>query len=113
MDRVYRTGRVFYIRLPDGSKAFLRYHVEDGSLYLDATYTPERWRGRGLAARLVEEAVKYAVENGLKVVPVCSYSIYFFMKRPELRYLLDDRYRDMDLEDLYRVRLREEAEAHK
>jgi len=105
---VEMTGRVFFIRLPDGSKAYLRYHREDGRLFLDATYTPEKWRGRGLAKRLVEKAIEYAEQNGLKIVPICSYSVYYFLKNPDKRDLLAEEYRDIDLEAYFKERLEAE-----
>ncbi len=105
---VEMTGRVFYIRLPDKSKAYLRYHIEDGKLYLDATYTPEQWRGRGLARKLVEKAIDYAVSKGLKIAPICSYSVYYFLKNPDKRDLLADEYRGIDLEEYFKERLEAE-----
>jgi len=109
--RVEMTGRVFYIRLPDGSKAYLRYHVDDGKLYLDATYTPDKWRGRGLAKKLVDYALDYAARNNLKVAPICSYSVRYFIKNPDKKILLADEYREMDLERYFEERLRAEQES--
>ena len=106
--KVEMTGRVFYIRLPDRSKAYLRYHIEDGKLFLDATYTPENWRGRGLARKLVERALEYAAENGLKIAPICSYSVYYFLKNPDRRDMLAEEYRSIDLEKYFKERLEEE-----
>ncbi len=111
--KVEMTGRVFYIRLPDGSKAYLRYHIEDGKLYLDATYTPEQWRGRGLAKKLVDYAVDYAVKNNLKIAPICSYSVRYFIKNPDKRDLLADEFKNIDLEKYFEERLRAEQEGKK
>ncbi len=103
--KVEMTSRVFFIRLPDKSKAYLRYHIEDGKLFLDATYTPENWRGRGLARKLVEYALDYASRNGLKIAPICSYSVYYFIKNPEKRDMLAEEYRDIDLQKYFEERL--------
>jgi GNAT superfamily N-acetyltransferase len=43
------------------------------SMELWHTYTPPAARGRGLAARVVREALRWAEHNGLRVVPSCSY----------------------------------------
>ncbi|HIE37385.1 TPA: N-acetyltransferase [Candidatus Geothermarchaeota archaeon] len=109
--KVNMTSRVFYIRLPDNSKAYLKYHIEGGKLYLDSTYTPENWRGRGLAKRLVEYALDYAVREGLKIAPICSYSVYYFIKNPDKVDMLADEYRGIDLKKYYEERL--EAEKSK
>ena len=106
--KVKRTSTVFFVRLPDGSKAYLKYSVEGDRLSLIETYTPEAYRGRGLAKLLVDEAVEYAVEKGLRIVPLCSYSVYYFIKFRDRRVLLADEYRDMgdsELEEYYRERL--------
>ena len=106
--KVERTSTVFFVRLPDGSKAYLKYSVVGDRLSLIETYTPEAYRGRGLAKLLVDEAVEYAVEKGLRIVPLCSYSVYYFIKFRDRRVLLADEYRDMgesELGEYYRERL--------
>ncbi|MDI9644202.1 MAG: GNAT family N-acetyltransferase [Candidatus Verstraetearchaeota archaeon] len=85
---VRNSGEVFYIELDDGESAELAYHVEGGALYLDSTYTPDAFRGRGIGGRLIEAAVAYAKEKGLKIVPVCSFAAGYFKRHPEYNYLL-------------------------
>jgi len=44
----------------------------------------------------------------LRIVPLCSYSVYYFIKFRDRRVLLADEYRDMgdsELEEYYRERL--------
>ncbi len=113
---VGRTSEVFYIKLEDGSKAYLTYKVEDNKMYLISTYTPPQHRGKGLARMLVESAVKHAKENGYKVVPICSYATYYFIKNKEARDILDEKFRAMSDEELkkyYEERLREEQSKEK
>jgi len=109
--RVERRGSVYFIRFPDGSKAYLAVKEEGGVMYLIETYTPEQHRGKGYARRLVEEAINDALRKGLKVIPICSYAIYYFMKNPDKRYVLEEKYRslsDKEWEELFRKRLEEE-----
>ena len=106
--RVEMTRRVFYIRLPDGSKAYLKYMVDGNRLKLIETYTPPKYRGRGLARVLTEYALKHAMEKGLYVEPICSYSVYYFIKHSDKRNLLAPEYREVDLEELFRRRIEEE-----
>ncbi|RLE70747.1 MAG: hypothetical protein DRJ43_01335 [Thermoprotei archaeon] len=82
--------RMFLIRLEPGSYAFVKYEVVGNKLYITRTYTPEKFRGGGLASRLTERVVLWAKERGFKVVPVCSFAISFFKKRRDLHYLLDE-----------------------
>lgn len=94
------TSTVFYVKFPDGSKAYLRYRVEGDRMELIETYTPPQHRGKGVARRLVEKAVEVAKERGLKIVPICSYSVYYFMKNPGEREVLAEPYRSMSDDEL-------------
>lgn len=106
---VKRTKNVFYISFPDiEEKAFLRYRVEGDKIYLIATYTPPKYRGKGIGRILVEEALRFAEENRLKIVPICSYAIYYFVKNPNKRDLLAPEYQNANLEELFRKALEEE-----
>jgi Predicted acetyltransferase len=105
------TSEVFYIKFNDGSKAYLTYRVEQGKMYLISTYTPPQHRGKGVAKKLVERALEIARNRGLKVVPICSYATYYFLKNKEAREVLDEPYRNMsdeELEKYYKARLEEE-----
>ncbi|WP_448577985.1 GNAT family N-acetyltransferase [Thermosphaera sp.] len=94
------TSSVIYARLKGGEeKAFLRYHVENGSMILLETYTPPAFRGQGVAKRLVEYALELAKQKGLSIVPICSYAIYFFLKNKEYRSLLHPDYRSLSDEE--------------
>lgn len=83
-----RSQNLIAARLGLGVYAFLKYEVKGGKMYIKSTYTPPEFRGRGLATRLTEEAVRLARETGLKVVPECSFAVRFFKKRRELWSLL-------------------------
>jgi len=73
----------FLVRLEPGKYAFLSYRVESGRLYIDSAYTPEEYRGRGIATRLMLAAIEYARGKRLKIVPICSFAVRFFDKHPE------------------------------
>ena len=87
-EEVRRTADKFLIRLGPGKYAYLKYHLEGGTMYIDATFTPKEYRGRGLAAELTKAAIEYARENSLKIVPNCSYAKDYFEKHPEYRDIL-------------------------
>ncbi|MEJ5293261.1 MAG: GNAT family N-acetyltransferase [Candidatus Methanosuratincola sp.] len=80
---VENTGEAFMIRLSPRSSAELAYHIEGSLIFLDSTYTPEEFRGRGVGAKLVEAAISYAKERGLRIVPVCPFALEYFKKHPE------------------------------
>jgi|BEDMetMinimDraft_2_1075160.scaffolds.fasta_scaffold00241_11 Predicted acetyltransferase len=109
--KVEYTNTVFFIRLNKKDKAWLTYEVEDGVMTLKQTYTPEQYRGKGLAKMLVDKAVEVAKQKNLKIKPVCSYSVYYFLKNPQEREILAEPYRSMSEEELkayFEKRLEEE-----
>lgn len=110
-EEVKYTSEVFYIRFSDGSKAYLTYKVDQGKMILISTYTPPQHRGKGAARKLVEKAIEVARSRNLKIVPICSYATYYFIKNKEARELLDEPFRSMGDEQLqryYEERLAEE-----
>ncbi len=69
---------------PDPAK--IEFEIDPVHKILDIvhTYTPERLRGKGLAAVLAERCFSYAEEQGLKVRPSCTYiSGTFLAKFPK------------------------------
>lgn len=110
---IRRTSRIIYVKMPDGDKAWLRYSIENGRMKLIETYTPPQHRGKGLARMLTDHAIKLAEEKGLVVEPICSYSVYYFIKNPEKRKLLAPEYQGIDLKKLFEQRLAEEKAKNK
>lgn len=101
---VERKGSVYFVRFGDDSKAYLaiREDPDKGIMELVETYTPPQHRGKGVAKALVMKAVGDARTKGLRVVPICSYSVYYFIKHPEERDVLAEEYREMGDEGLRR-----------
>lgn len=65
------------------------YYLSPGKLTITHVGVDFAHRGSGLALRLVMAAVDYARENGLKIVPICSYARTVFNRYPEIRDVLD------------------------
>jgi predicted GNAT family acetyltransferase len=76
----------------DGQLAFLEYHREDERLYLTHTEVPTALRGQGVAAELVKEVLGFARQNGLSVIPLCSYVAYFMNNHQEWNDILSEGY---------------------
>lgn len=110
---IKHTSRVIYAALSDGSKAYLKYRVEGGVMILEETFVPEKHRGVGIGAKLVEYAINYAKQNDLLIKPECSYTIRYFIKNRNERSILTPEYRglsDEDLEKMYQEALAKEKE---
>ncbi|MEM3712555.1 MAG: GNAT family N-acetyltransferase [Thermoproteota archaeon] len=82
--KVFRDDESFYIPLPNSQKALLKYRLEKGEIYVLSTYTPPEYRGMGLASKLMDEVIKFALDKNLKIVPICSYAKHYMDKHPEL-----------------------------
>ena len=73
----------------DGHEAELIYRRQDGRLVIDHTGVPEAIGGRGVTGSLVRAALDYARTEGLRVVPLCSYSAEYIQRHPEYADLVD------------------------
>lgn len=58
--------------------AELGYVREEGLLTIEHTRVDEKLRGRGVGERLVEAAVCFARDEGMRVKPVCAYARALF-----------------------------------
>ena len=75
----------------DNSESHLLYRfIDDESIDIYSTYVPQSHRGKGLAKTLVDSAVEYATNEGLKIKPSCSYVENYFDRKSELKGLLKD-----------------------
>lgn len=109
---VKKAGGIFYVKLDDGSKAYVATETGSGVVKILETYVPDKYRGRGYARILTEKVIEYARSNNLKILPVCSYAIGYFMKNKELRDILVDEVKNLSEDEwgrLYEERVREEA----
>jgi hypothetical protein len=71
------------IKLEEKAAASLSFHVEGNKMYLDSTFTPPKYRGRGIGSELVQASIEYAKKNGLTIVPVCEFAVEYFKKHRE------------------------------
>lgn len=68
----------------DGHVAELVYRVRDGKLVLVHTGVPDELEGQGIGGQLVREAVDYAVEHKLPVVPSCPFAKEWLDRHPDV-----------------------------
>ncbi|WP_422014491.1 GNAT family N-acetyltransferase [Roseateles sp.] len=66
----------------------LDYELSGGRVVFTHTGVPDAFQGQGLAARLVEAGLAWARDQGLKVVPACSYVHLYIQRHPEWQNLV-------------------------
>ena len=83
------TGGRFVVYLPEGQEAEMTYRRSGpGVIAIDHTGVPPRFRNLGLALKLVEAGIAAARQEGIKIVPVCSYVQAQFRRHPDWADLL-------------------------
>ena len=66
-----------------GHEGFVEYEREGDVLAINHTEVPPEMGGRGIAGKLVEAALQYARDEGLKVLPRCSYADAYMRRHAE------------------------------
>lgn len=84
----------------DGITAYVEYEKFPGGLDLVHTIVPKPIGGKGVAADLVKHALDYAAQNGLKIIPTCSYiRVYVDRHKDAYGYLeqvIESKFKPLD-----------------
>jgi len=64
------------------------YRMHGDTMMLVHTEVPQQLEGRGIASALVKAAFKHAADNGMDVLPVCSFVRTWAQRHPEIEPLL-------------------------
>ncbi|MBI9073390.1 MAG: N-acetyltransferase [Melioribacteraceae bacterium] len=84
MDVLHDKENNRFVYSVDNIEAQLKYHdLGNNTLEYYSTFVPNELRGQGIAGKLVKFAADYAKENGIKVVPTCSFVVKFYERNPE------------------------------
>ncbi len=80
---------VFYVE-EDGKKLAQMTYTWAGTdrIIIDHTEVSDELRGTGTGKKLVLEAVAFARQKGIKIIPLCPYANSVFKRTPELRDVL-------------------------
>ncbi|WP_082235601.1 GNAT family N-acetyltransferase [Halobacillus massiliensis] len=89
MKTIQRDNGIFYIEDNEQRVAELAYEQEGSFMVITHTQVSETEQGRGLATELVENAVNFAREHGLKIKPVCSFAKTVIDEHSEFQDVLE------------------------
>lgn len=79
----------YHAALGEGHEAELTYiRREDGAMVINHTGVPRQFEGRGIALKLVKEAIADARAGGYRIVPQCPYVAVQFRRHPDWADLL-------------------------
>lgn len=84
---ILRKENIFYVGPEINPDAYIRFSFRDeNTISVDTTFVDPKLRGQGVAGKLTQKVAELAIEEGYKVIPVCSYAVKFFE---------DDKYKDL------------------
>jgi predicted GNAT family acetyltransferase len=84
----------YEIRVDGELAGVVKYHLRDGVIALLHTETDGRFRGHGLAGRLVQSTLDAVRERGLQVLPYCPYARRWIADHPAYADLVPEGQRD-------------------
>ncbi|WP_312797889.1 GNAT family N-acetyltransferase [Tianweitania sp.] len=77
-----RTSR--YVYRVEGAEAEMTFReTGNGQITIDHTGVPDAFRGQGIGAKLVAQAVEDARAAGKTIIPACSFAAAQFKRHPE------------------------------
>ncbi|MDF2605566.1 MAG: acetyltransferase [Sphingomonas sp.] len=71
-----------------GHRALAAYQREGERIVFTHTHVPAEIEGRGVASKLIRAALDSARDQGLKVLPQCTFVAAFIRRHPEYRDLV-------------------------
>ena len=80
--------RRFIIDLGD-DQAVINYKISDDRIIFLYAGVPQKYEGKGIAARLTREALEYAKAENYRVISLCSYISRFIERHHEYQSMLD------------------------
>lgn len=79
----------FYIMADNKEVAEMSYTwAGTGRIIIDHTDIGEALRGQSVGKKMVFQAVNFAREKGIKIIPLCPFAHSVFQKTPDIRDVL-------------------------
>ena len=78
----------FVVALADGLAVLEYARVDAATLDYHHTFVPPPLRGQGIASRLAEHALQYALDEDLAVVPSCPFVAAYIRRNPRFEKLV-------------------------
>ena len=85
------TNLQFEVEL-DGERAEMVYRMRGNTMYIMHTKVPDAFQGKGVASKLANHALNYAVDHGHKLAVLCPFVIAYVKRHPEWYQHYDTNY---------------------
>ena len=82
-----KVAQRFELVLDQENTAFISYQIKESKLYLDHTYVPDAFSGKGIAKLLAEKTFAFIQDEGFKAVAICSYLVALVQKSPQWNFI--------------------------
>ena len=88
--RLIGTKGMFYVEGEQGFSAEMVYTKPSAQkMIIEHTDVSDELRGQNVGLQLVNAAVEYAREHGIKIIPLCPFANSVFKKKPEFGDVLN------------------------
>ena len=78
-------ARCIFKKEVNGTRAYVSYVINNGSLDIEHTIVPPEIGGRGIAAALVKAAYDYALSQNLSPRASCEYAAVWLKRNPSYK----------------------------
>jgi len=78
----------------DGGVAYVEYIIDGDEITFTHTEVPKLAEGKGVAGRIVSDAMSYARGANLRVIPQCMYVAAWLKRHREYDDILHSEYRE-------------------
>lgn len=72
---------------------YIKYEwAKNGNIKATGTYVDEKFRGKEIGEKLMDQLIEFADLNEIKIFPICPYVVHYFEKYPDKNKIVDTSY---------------------
>ncbi|MCK6691137.1 MAG: N-acetyltransferase [Thermoanaerobaculia bacterium] len=88
--KITEGAKGYFVALDGEREAGRMYFTNAGAdkIIIDHTEVDDAFRGQKVGQRILDEVVRYARENGIRIIPLCPFAKSVFDKTAEIRDVL-------------------------
>ena len=88
--KITEGAKGYFVALDGETEAGRMYFTNAGAdkIIIDHTEVDDAFRGQKVGQRILDEVVRFARENGIRIIPLCPFAKSVFDKTAEIRDVL-------------------------